>query len=228
MLVKSLVEEDCLIVTETKAQEILAPHTLNNSSLCLVNGQVASDTACFLERCGITRILGTKGIWWNIPGWSHATWTGDHTQLGDVTTSSISGLCLALGAATPRAIERPDGIGRDASTVLSIKAPARHYRSAPPNCMVEPLGCVDVGTPRLPCFHGGGLLPGNCDRKTLVLSPGLYAPKGKWARRNMTVEEVLVLIAKDCGRVSLQLLGTARIRNELLRNIIAGKCLVAL
>jgi hypothetical protein len=159
-LVKSLVEEDCLIVTETKAREILGPHTLNNSSLCLVDGRVTSDTARFLERCGITRIIGTKGIRRKIPGWSHATWTGDHTRLGGVTTASISGMCLALGAETPRAIERPDEIGRDASTVLSIKAPARQYRSAPSKCTVEPLSCVDVGTTRFPCFQ--------CRQRTMV------------------------------------------------------------
>jgi hypothetical protein len=42
----------------------------------------------------------------------------------------------------------------------------------------------------------------------------------------MTVEELLC--AKDCGREALHLLGNESLRNELLRNIIPGKCLVAL
>jgi hypothetical protein len=170
--VQSLVEEGCLIVTAKKAREILDPNTVGHSSLCLVDGRVASDTARFLQTCGVTRILGTKGIRRSIPGWSHATWTSEHVRLGGVATEKVEGVCLSLGSISPAGIERPDGVGRDASAVLSIKAPARHHQPAPPTSTVSPLGCQDLGTSRFPCFHGGGLLPGNCDRKTVVSSVG--------------------------------------------------------
>jgi hypothetical protein len=126
--VQTLVEEDCLIVTAKKAREILDPNTVGHRSLCLVDGRVASDTARFLQTCGVTRILGTKGIRRSIPGWSHAIWTSEHARLGGVATEKVEGVCLSLGSISPAGIERPDGVGRDASGVLSIKqAPARHH-----------------------------------------------------------------------------------------------------
>jgi hypothetical protein len=130
-LVKSFVEQAFIIVTLDKAWELLRPDMVDNSSLCLIDGRVSSETARFLQTCSITRILGTKGIRRNIPGWSHSTWTGCHARLGGVTTASVTGVCLAVGEQPLLSIEQPDEVGCDASTVLSIKAPARQYRLAP-------------------------------------------------------------------------------------------------
>jgi hypothetical protein len=51
--VKSLVEEDCLIVSTEAALSALDPSTVGQCSLCLVDGRVASDSARFLQTCGV-------------------------------------------------------------------------------------------------------------------------------------------------------------------------------
>jgi hypothetical protein len=83
-----------------------------------------------------------------------------------------------------------------------------------------------MGTTRFPVFHGKGLLPERCDKRTVVLAPGLFAPKGTWAQRNLTIEEVL--IAKDWGLVAIKLLGSIVLANSFLQELLPGKCLVAL
>lgn len=86
--------------------------------------------------------------------------------------------------------------------------------------MVKPLGCEILGTSQTPLYHGRGLLPANCNHWSTVLTPGLYAPKGEWTLRNLTVEEILV--AKDCGHVALNLLGSGTLTNDFLRKLLPG------
>jgi hypothetical protein len=210
--VRSLVEQNCLIITAAEALKILDPDTVGHCSLCLVEGRVPSHTARHLQTCGVTRILGTKGDRRLIPGWTHGSWVASHTQLGGVTTEKVSGVCLLLGSTPPTEVDGPEGVGRDASTVLSVQAPAIRYCAAPSQSTVLPLGCEQLGTRDSPCFHGGGLLLEGCDRKTVVLTPDMFAPKGKWAKRTLTIEEVL--ISKDCGRVAVQFLFSLSQRNQ--------------
>jgi hypothetical protein len=224
-LIQSLVEEDCLVITAAHALSVLTPDTTGGCSLCLVDGRVLPTTARLLQSCGVTRILGTRGIRRAIPQWTNVGWSAAHWKLGGVTNEEVSGVCLALGSAPPASHHSLDSIGRDASTVLSIKAPGRKYRPSPRSSTVSPLGCEQLGTPLYPVYHGGGLLPGGCDKRTVVLSPGLYAPQGSWLQRTLTMEEVL--IAKDCGRVAIDLLGAGLLPNSFLRNLVPGKCLVA-
>jgi hypothetical protein len=65
--------------------------------------------------------------------------------------------------------------------MLSVQALTHQFRDPPQAAVLLPLGCENLGTLRAPYFHGGGLLSDQIDRKTLVLTPGAYAPKGKWA-----------------------------------------------
>jgi hypothetical protein len=65
--------------------------------------------------------------------------------------------------------------------MLSVQAPTDRFRDPPQAAVLLPLGSENLGTLRAPYFHGGGLLPGPIDQKTLLLTPGTYAPKGKWA-----------------------------------------------
>jgi hypothetical protein len=225
-LVKSLVAANCLIVTAEDAWSVLTPATTGECSLCLVDGRVGAASARLLETCGVTRILGTRGLRRAIPHWTHDSFTAAHWTLGGVTTEEVTGVCLALGSSTPSCHAIPSSVGRDASTVLSVMAPARKYRPTPPSTTVTPLGCEQLGTPLHPIYHSGGLLPGSCDKRTVVLTPGVFAPKGNWAQRNLTIDEVLT--AKDCGRVAASLMGSAFLPNVLLRTLTPGKCLVAL
>ena len=61
-LVKSLVAANCLIVTAEDAWSVLTPATTGECSLCLVDGRVGAASARLLETCGVTRILGTRGL----------------------------------------------------------------------------------------------------------------------------------------------------------------------
>jgi hypothetical protein len=138
----------------------------------------------------------------------------------------MAGTCLARGL-IPAALQAlPPSVLRDASTVLSAQAPARKYRPSPPRCVLEPLGCENLGTDARPFYHGGGLLPSGLDWKTKVLSPGIYAPKKHWALRGLTVEEVL--FAKDFNKVLAGLLTSGPITNQFLRDLIPGKLLIGL
>jgi hypothetical protein len=147
--------------------------------------------------------------------------------LGGVTTEQVDGVCLSFGLRAPVAVKTIPGVGQDASTVLSIKAPTHMYRPAPKNTTVEPLECEIIGSrSSSECYHGGDLLPGNSDQQTMVLTPGLYAPKGQWAMHSLTMEEIIV--AKDCDCVAMNLLGSGTITNKFLQTLLPVKCLVAL
>jgi hypothetical protein len=117
-------------------------------------------------------------------------------------------------------------VPRDASIMLSVQAPTHRYRDPPQAAVLAPLCCENLGTWRDPYFHGGGLLPDDIDQKTRVLTPGVYAPKGKWALRSLTVEEVIV--AKDFGRILPVLMAVERLNNRFFHPLIPGKILVAL
>jgi hypothetical protein len=225
-LVKSLVEKNCLIVTTEDAGSVLTPPTTGECSLCLVDGRLGAASARLLETCGITRILGTRGLQRSIPHWTHESWTAAHWSLGGVTTKEVTGVCLTLGSSNLyRHVIQPS-VGRDASTVLSVQAPAQKYQPGPPSSTMTPLGCEQLETELTPIYHGDGLLPGKCDKCTVVLTPGLFAPKGNWAHRNLNLDEVLT--AKDCGRVAASLMGYVILTNVFLRHSTPGKCLVTL
>jgi hypothetical protein len=59
---KGLVDKDCLIVTEEAAKTFLNPEKIGNCSLCLFDGRLAANKAEFLQTCGITGIIGTRGL----------------------------------------------------------------------------------------------------------------------------------------------------------------------
>jgi hypothetical protein len=110
--------------------------------------------------------------------------------------------------------------------VLCPSSPAHKYRPAPSTSVVVPLGSENLGSPAHPYFHGGGLLPGDLDAQTNVLTPGVFAPPGTWSLRRLTVEEILV--AKDFGKVLIAALTVGTLSNATLRGLTPGKTLVAL
>jgi hypothetical protein len=105
-------------------------------------------------------------------------------------------------------------------------AQATKYRPVPDARVLFPLRCENLGTAACPYYHGGGLLPGNLDRRTEVLTPGCFTPKQHWALRPMTFEEVLV--AKDFGKVLAELLSCGKLNNAFIQTLTPGKLLVAL
>jgi hypothetical protein len=148
-------------------------------------------------------------------------------DVGGVTTMSTPGICLLEGDSLPSRVSFLAVVPRDASTMLSVQVPAHRYRDPPTSEVLSPLGCENLGSERSPFHYGGGLLPDSIDKKTCVLTPGVYhAPKGKWALRPLTVEEVIV--AKDFGRSLPPLLGIERLDNCFLHTLVPRTSLVAL
>jgi hypothetical protein len=127
---------------------------------------------------------------------------------------AVAGVCLSFGSTVPTTIMITGSVGRVASTVLSVKAPAHKYMSAPQSATVTPLVCEQLGTLQSPIFHEGWLLPQHCNKCTMALALGLFSPKENWAQRNLTVDKVF--IAKDCGRVVIDLLGSGSLTNAFL------------
>jgi hypothetical protein len=224
--VRGSVGADCFVGLEADFNETIAQSLRGICKLGLVDGRVTLKTCELAEKLDLACILGTKSLRRPIQGWTHDSWTVQHCDRGGVTTRLTTGCCLIPGVNFPKLECLEGSVPRDASTVLDARAPARKYRAAPLNCVVMPLGCENLGSDGKPYFHGGGLLPGDLDRRTEVLTPGVYARKGDWALRRLTLEEVLV--AKDYGKVLTDLLSVGTLSNALLRNLTPGKTLVAL
>jgi hypothetical protein len=106
---------------------------------------------------------------------------------------------------------------------------APHYilRSAPPQRHVGDGVCRNLGTTHRPHYHGGGWLPVVITTKTCVLTPGIFAPKGTWGIRPLTVREYLA--CKDVPEQIIRELGDAPLLgpNAMLETLVPGKCLEA-
>jgi hypothetical protein len=225
-LVRASVGGDCFVGLESDFTVTIAESLRGRCKLGLVDGRITVKTCALASKLALERILGTKPLRRPIGGWSQAVWTLRHCDQGGVTTRLTAGCCLHPGVSSISWESSAVSVPRDASTVLDPRAPSHKYRPAPPSCVVMPLGCLNLGVDAKPYFHGGGLLPGDLDRRTEVLTPGIYAKKGDWALRRLTLEEVLV--AKDYGKVLTGLLSAGTLSNALLRNLTPGKTLVAL
>jgi hypothetical protein len=132
--VRSIASSDCTILLEDRIDDFLTPANVDDCALCLVDGGVNATMAGLLNSSGVTRVVGTRGLRWPIPGWSHSSWVANHWVLGGVTSDSVLGICSNWGLLLPTTtLLKLKGIaGCDAtSTVLGVKAPAHKYRSAP-------------------------------------------------------------------------------------------------
>jgi hypothetical protein len=224
-LVKASVGVDCFVGLARDVKDILDSLS-GKCRLGLVDGRPTREICALSDRVGLECLIGTKNLRRPIKGWKHDNVAVRHCDVGGVTTSASQGVCLVQGNQKPTTIIRDPVVPRDASTMLSVQAPTHRYRDPPQAAVLSPLGCENLGTLRAPYFHGGGLLPDQIDRKTLVLTPGVYAPKGKWALRSLTVEEVIV--AKDFGSLLPVLIAVERLTNQFLHTLVPGKILVAL
>jgi hypothetical protein len=224
-LVKASVGVDCFVGLARDVKVILDSLS-GKCRLGLVDGRPTREICALAECVGLECLLGTKNLRRPIKDWKHDNVAVRHCDVGGVTTSSSQGVCLLQGNRLPTRILQDQVVPRDASTMLSVQAPTHRYRDPPQAAVLSPLGCENLGTSQAPYFHGGGLLPDQIDCKTRVLTPGVYAPKGKWALRSLTVEEVIV--AKDFGRLLPVLIALERLKNQFLHALVPGKILVAL
>jgi hypothetical protein len=220
-LVRGCIGEDCFVGLATDMDKNVLLSLRGLSKLGLVDGRVTSQIGAFASTLALECITGTTSLRRPISGWCHDTWAFSHCEVGGVTTRSTQGCCLIPGTQP-----LPFAVPRDASTVLCPMATSLKYRPAPVSRVMFPLGCKNLGTTAHPHYHRGGLLPGNLDRRTEVLSPGVFAPKRHWALRNLTLEEVL--LAKDFGKVLANLLSSGTMTNLFLKSLTPGKTLVVL
>eukprot|EP00978_Attheya_sp_CCMP212_P042818 scaffold267806_cov39-Attheya_sp.AAC.1 len=75
---------------------------------------------------------------------------------------------------------------------MGFKGQSLFYRPVPSSIHLLPLRCEQLGNGSSKYYHGGCLLPDTVSRGTRVLTPTLLAPKGSWAVRCLSVEEVLL------------------------------------
>jgi hypothetical protein len=160
--------------------------------LGLVDRQITSQLCGLATKLDLRCFIGTTSLQRGIAGGCHNSWAFQHCKVGGVTTWQIQGCCLVLGANPPQIQCLSHYVPYDASTMLCPMASAQKYRPTPSGGAVLPLGCENLQTTSKPYYHGQGLLPGNLDCQTEVLSPGVFAPKHHWALWNVTLEEVLV------------------------------------
>jgi hypothetical protein len=224
-LTRATVGPDCFVGLASEVEQVMAALS-GQCRLGLVDGR-PNINICTLGGCfGLEYIIGTKNLRRGFVGWRHDSYAFKHCDVGGVTTTATHGVCLRRGDQLPLRDFLPVFVPRDASTMLSVQAPTHKYRLAPSSAVLSPLGCENLGSAGKPFYHGGGLLPESSDRTTRVLVPGVFAPKGHWALRPLTLEEVLV--AKDFGRVLPNLLAMGRLDNDFLRRLVPGKTLVVL
>ena len=116
-----------------------------------------------------------------------------HSAVGGVTDAK---LCITAIASRPFILsndpQAPCYAPRDASTVLGLKPSCFSFRPAPTAATTSPLRVVKLGVQgHQPFFHGGGLLAYPLTKRTLVLTPTLFAPKNHWGLRCLGVQEAL-------------------------------------
>jgi hypothetical protein len=224
-LVRKCVGADCFVGRVDSMDTLVSQSLIHGARLGLIDGRVTSAICGVASTLGLTRLLGTTSMRRKISGWSHDSWRVTHCDVGGVTTLGSHGCCLVPGNEAPSTSPLPYNAPRDASTVLCPMAQATKYRPIPDARVLFPLRCENLGTATRPYYHGGGLLPGNLDRRTEVLTSGCFAPKHHWALRPLTFEEVLV--AKDFGKVLAQLLSFGKLSNAFIQSLTPGKSLVA-
>jgi hypothetical protein len=132
--------------------------------------------------------------------------------------------CRAINAA-PKPASVPQIAPRDASTVLSIKGTAYHYRQAPAQGHTENFDCVNVGTAERSVYHGGGWLPAPLTKVTRVLTPYIYATKHSWANQTLSCDERLV--SNEAPAIVFTALQPHHsvLDTDVFAGLIPGKCL---
>ena len=192
-LLQALVGDDCPITTWTDRMDGI-PRLHSQPTLGFVDGRVAGHAYAVCNTLGIHTLLSTKGIRRAPPEWKFQNRiTLMHSEVGGVTDAQ---LCITAIASRPFTIsndpQAPCYAPRDASTVLGLKPSCFSFRPAPAVATINPLRVLQLGVQgHQPFFHGGGLLSYPLTKRTLVLTPTLFAPKHHWGLRCLGTQEAL-------------------------------------
>jgi hypothetical protein len=172
---------------------------------CFVDGRDTTQLLHLLSSVGVNRVVSTQTPRHSCMGWHSAFIQVPHSEVGGVTTRSITVVGhsrVPLGP--PEGLEPT--VKRDATTVLSHSTFGRYFRPQLTELVVDPLRCVNLGSDTSPYYHGYGLLPCRLDRNTRVLTPVLNSAThdGQWGLRPISGEELL--LCNDIGALQVHLL----------------------
>jgi hypothetical protein len=166
--IRSLVPISCQIRVGN-FNDVCLP-SLGTRACGLVDGGFNKELGDVLLKWRITRVVYTRQQRRSLPQWNNTSVALRHSHLGGVTL----GTCRIGGSfhqAAPTVRSIPFVAPRDASTVLSVKGVAHHYRRAPKHRHTLDFRCENLGTAQKPVYHGGGWLPPCLKRTTHVLTP---------------------------------------------------------
>eukprot|EP00978_Attheya_sp_CCMP212_P010278 scaffold24789_cov50-Attheya_sp.AAC.1 len=205
-LIQSLVHEQCQIFVGKQANPVAV-----SANIGFVYGRITQGCVQWMQSLGLSTAVATRGLRRALPGWESKSVQISHSEVGGITTKEVDVTCLGPAfSGTPV----PSWVLKD---TVSFS-----YRPVPSSIHLLPLRCEQLGNGSSKYYHGGGLLPDTISRGTRVLTPTLFAPKGSWAVRCLSVEEVL--LAHDWP---MCLIESAADCCHTLPPLIPGKSLVA-
>jgi hypothetical protein len=223
--VKGAVGVDCYVGLVTDFEENILSTLRGNCRLGLVDGRVTKNLCDLAEKLNLSCLIGTVGLRRQVPGWQGDSMSIRHCEFGGITTGLTRGICLTRGhPPSSRNFTGDCGTGREHS--FKRNCPLSQVSAFSSKVHRLTFGMPEFGVVRTASLSWWGHLPGSIDRKTWVLTPGVYASKKSWALRLLTVEEVL--IAKDNGRLLTKFLVSDGLDDQFLRNLVPGKSLIAL
>jgi hypothetical protein len=225
-LIRPLVGQDCRILVGTITSASFAGTPMEKVKLDLIDRAPTSVVSgLVLEGLRLTSILYTKRLRQKLVGWNDV-----HTKIRHQEVGGVTHYTLQLGVLTKGEIPRMKPLGmiapRDVTTVLSVMHPHYILRMAPGRWHIGDGECCDRGTEHSPFYHGGGWLPADLTPKIRVLTPGIYAPKGTWGIRPLTIN--VFLACKDVPESIVGDLGGRPLPglDAVVANMAPGKCLI--
>jgi hypothetical protein len=226
--VEALVDDECMILSgqDWRVFGSRLPTFESRQVIGLIDGRLTTDIALLARTMQMHSLSSTMAARRPVAGWAGHKVRVEHTLVGGVTACHPRIHRYDNRDVEYKVLAIPQSAPRDVGTVLSAVASSFHFRAAPDDHAVVPLAVVNLGNSSHPVYHGGGLLPGLIDRRTRVLTPGVYAPKGKWVIRCLTYVELL--LSKDVSETLAKTLVTCQpLPDIVLSKLLPGKCLVS-
>ena len=225
--VEALVDDSCVVVcgSDWSVFGSKMPHFGSREVVGLMDGRVSQEILGLATSMNLASVASTSATRKPVQAWQCRHVQVNHESVGGVTCARSRVYRHDSGSVEFAVLPAQSGVSRDVGTVLSASVGTRHFRTAPTARAVVPLAVCQIGSISNPIYHGGGLLPGLIDKRTRVLTPGIYAPPGKWCVRALTYSEVL--LCKDVSEtVVTKLKDCCPLSDDLLQKLVPGKCLL--
>mmetsp|Transcript_18233 Transcript_18233/g.45137 ORF Transcript_18233/g.45137 Transcript_18233/m.45137 type:complete len:1296 (-) Transcript_18233:2196-6083(-) len=203
-------------------------HFADRDAVVLVDGRVTQEILDLAQVFQVHTVLGTGLQRRKVRGWKQVVAKAKHAEAGGVSHSLSHVVACSLEGTPVRNIPQPTlptSIPRDLGSVLSDVEGSGVNRAPPRQRRLSTFAVVNTRPEQAwPVYHGQGWLPPNPPRSTQVLTPSVFAPKGKWKRRRLTSHEWLA--AYDCPDRLLSVLGP-HVSDPSFPGLRPGKSLLA-